>query len=105
MASFVTTTTGKVDDDVASTGVVAGFVVAENGAIDVVIDAFDAPEFVALVVLELPIEYGAFGSLLSKVLTGKMSGCNPHVDSNHMSTAQFRCFRQKHTHTRSGSSA
>lgn len=56
MASFVTTTTGKVDDDVASTGVVAGFVVAENGAIDVVIDAFDAPEFVALVVLELPID-------------------------------------------------
>lgn len=56
MASFVTTTTGKVDDDVASTGVVAGFVVAENGAIDVVIDAFDAPEFVALVVLELPTD-------------------------------------------------
>lgn len=54
-ASFVTTTTGKVDDDVASTGVVAAFVVAENGAIDFVIDAIDAPEFVALVVFELKV--------------------------------------------------
>jgi len=49
---FVTTTTGKVDDDVASTGVAAVVVVAENGAIDVVIDVFDGPEFVTLVVLE-----------------------------------------------------
>lgn len=53
MALFVTTTTGKVDDDVTSTGVAAAVVVAENGAIDVAIDAFDAPELVALVVLEL----------------------------------------------------
>lgn len=49
----MTTTTGKVDDDVASTGVVAAFVVVENGAIDAVIDALDVPEFVALVVFEL----------------------------------------------------